>query len=358
MKWQFTLLVLACCVISIASCCGCSKYDREIQNVSYDPTRELYKDINESFEKYWLREKGEKIRVNQSHGGSGAQSNSVIEGNAADVVTLALGYDIDAIVEHGKDLIPNDWQSKLPHNSCPYTSTIVFLVRKGNPKEIYDWEDLLKDNVTIVTPNPQTSGGARWNYLAAWGYMLKKELGGLEALSDPARADEVAIAHQKAAEFVQKMFSEAKAPAKDTGARGSTNRFVRNGMGDVLLAWENEALLCLAGKEKEDFEIVTPSISILAEPPVALVEKNVKKQGTQDLAEAYLKFLYEPEAQEIIAKNYYRPTDGTVAAKYANQFPNLELFEIDKVFGGWSKAQKEHFSSGGTYDQLIIKAGR
>ena len=359
MKRHFILLVLACCVISITGCdWGLKKYDREIQNVSYDPTRELYKEINKSFEEHWFKEKGEKIRVNQSHGGSGAQSNSVIEGNPADVVTLALGYDIDAIVELGKDMIPNDWQSKLPHNSCPYTSTIVFLVRKGNPKEINDWEDLLKENVTIVTPNPQTSGGARWNYLAAWGYMLNKELGGLEALQDPARAEDVAKAQQKAAEFIQKIFSETKAPAKDMGARGSTNRLVRNGMGDVLLAWENEALLIMSGKEKEEFEIVVPSISILTEPPVAMVGKNVKKSGTQDIAEAYLKFLYEPEAQEIIAKNHYRPTDPTVSMKYSSLFPELELFTIDQVFGGWSKAQKEHFSSGGTYDQLIIKAGR
>ena len=356
MKWHLTLSVLACCVILICGCQGCSKYDGEIQNVSYDPTRELYKEINKSFEDKWLEEKGEKIRVNQSHGGSGAQSRSVIEGNPADVVTLALGYDIDAIVEHGKDLLPSNWQTKLPNNNCPYTSTIVFLVRKGNPKGIHDWDDLLKNDVMIVTPNPQTSGGARWNYLAAWGYMLKQELGDLGALHDPDRAVEVAQAQQKAAEFVQKIFSETKAPAKDTGARGSTTRFAQNGMGDVLLAWENEALLFQSGTG--EFEIIVPSLSILTEPPVALVEKNVDAKGTRDIATAYLKFLYEPEAQEIIAKNHYRPTDPTVAAKYAAKFPKLELITVDQVFGGWSKAQKEHFSKGGTYENLVINAGK
>ena len=360
MKRYFILLVLMCSLIGLIGFCkGCWKtYDREIQNVSYDPTRELYKEINAVFEKQWYKEKGERIRVNQSHGGSGAQSRSVIEGNPADVVTLALGYDIDVIVEQGKGLIPSDWQTKFPHNNCPYTSTIVFLVRKGNPKGIHDWDDLLKEGVTIVTPNPQTSGGARWNYLAAWGYILKKELGDLGTIHDTARADDVAKAHQKAAEFVQHIFSEKKAPAKDTGARGSTNRFTRNGMGDVLLAWENEALLYQTDKEKENFEIVTPSISILTEPPVALVEKNVEAKGSRDIAEAYLKFLYEPEAQEIIAKNHYRPTDPTVAEKFAEKFPKLEMITVDQVFGDWSKAQKEHFSAGGTYEKLVINAGK
>jgi len=337
---------------------GCEK-PREICNVSYDPTRELYKEINKEFKTLWKAGKGETINVNNSHGGSGKQSRDVIEGSPADVVTLALGYDIDAIVEHGKNLIPSDWQSKLPHNSCPYTSTIVFLVRKGNPKEIHDWDDLLKEGVTIVTPNPQTSGGARWNYLAAWGYMLKKELGDLNALQNPARADDVAKAQQKAAEFVQKIFSETKAPAKDTGARGATNRFARNGMGDVLLAWENEALLIHQSDENNKaFEVVSPSISILTEPPVALVEKNAEKKGVKDIAEAYLRFLYQPQAQEIIAKHHYRPTDPTVKAKHFDHFSNLELFTIDQVFGGWNKAQKEHFATGGTYEKLVIEAGR
>lgn len=331
--------------------CGGSKYDREIQNVSYDPTRQLYKEINQSFEAHWLKEKGEKIQVNQSHGGSGSQSRSVITGSPADVVTLALSYDIDVICENA-ELLPADWQKRLPHNSCPYTSTIVFLVRKGNPKNLKDWEDLLKDDVTIITPNPQTSGGARWNYLAAWGYMLKKELGSLDALADSTRADEIAAAQVKAREFVKQLFNDQKAPAKQTGARGSTHQFVRNGEGDVLLAWENEALLTLE-KESENFEIVVPSISILAEPPVTIVDKNVDRKGTRDLAEAYLEYLYQPVAQEIIAKSHYRPTDPTVAEKFADKFPTVELFTIDDVFGGWLKAQKEHFATGGVYEQIV-----
>jgi len=357
MKWKITSFLLACCVIIGCIICGCkrSKYDREIQNVSYDPTRELYKEINKSFEELWLSEKGEKIKVNQSNGGSGAQSNSVINGSPADVVTLALGYDIDAIHEHA-GLLAADWQKRLPNNSCPYTSTIVFLVRKGNPKNIRDWDDLLKNDVTIITPNPQTSGGARWNYLAAWGYMLKKELGDWKVLTDPARTDDVAAATVKARDFVQKLFNDTKAPAKATGARGSTLQFTRNGEGDVLLAWENEALLYTGSGD--EFQIVTPSISILAEPPVAVVDKNVDKKVTRDLAEAYLNYLYEPVAQEIITKNHYRPTDPAVLAKHADKFQDIELFTIDDIFGGWSKAQKEHFSPGGTYDQLITKRGK
>ena len=357
MKWRQMLWALTCCVIFIAGCGGCWKYDREIQNVSYDPTRQLYKEINQSFEEYWLREKGEKIRINQSNGGSGAQSRSVISGSPADVVTLALGYDIDAIHENA-GLLPADWQQRLPRNSCPYTSTIVFLVRKGNPKNIHDWEDLLKDNVIIITPDPQNSGGARWNYLAAWGYMLKKELGDWEALTDPDRAADVAAAQVKAREFVQKLFNDTKSPAKASGARTSTHQFVRNGEGDVLLAWENEALLYTIGGKGGGFEIVVPSISIRAEPPVTIVDKNVDKQGTRDLAEAYLNYLYEPVAQEIIAKHHYRPSDPALAAKFADKFSSLELFTIDEVFGGWRKAQSDHFATDGTYDRLIIKAGK
>ena len=359
MKWINPVLILACCAVTGCMIYGCggSKYDREMQNVSYDPTRELYKEINKSFEELWLHENGEKILVNQSNGGSGAQSNSVINGSPADVVTLALGYDIDAIHENS-GLLAADWQKRLPNNSCPYTSTIIFLVRKGNPKNIRDWDDLLKNDVTIITPNPQTSGGARWNYLAAWGYILKKELGDWNALTDPARADDVVAARIKARDFVQKLFNDTKAPAKQTGARGSTQQFVRNGEGDVLLAWENEALLFTVGKEGNEFEVVVPSISILAEPPVTIVDKNVDKKGTRDLAEAYLNYLYEPAAQEIIAKNYYRPTDLAVSAKHAGKFQAIELFSIDEVFGGWSKAQKEHFAPDGTYDQLITKAGK
>jgi len=357
MKWKITSVLLVCCAMIGCVIYGCtrSKYDREIINVSYDPTRELYKEINKSFEELWLHEKGEKIKVNQSNGGSGAQSSSVINGSPADVVTLALGYDIDAIHQHA-GILSADWQKRLPNNSCPYTSTIVFLVRKGNPKNIRDWDDLLKSDVTIITPNPQTSGGARWNYLAAWGYMLKMELGDWNALTDPSRAGDVAAAQVKARDFVQKLFNDTKAPAKATGARGSTLQFTRNGEGDVLLAWENEALLYTSSGN--EFQIVTPSISILAEPPVTVVDKNVDKKGTRDLAEAYLNYLYEPAAQEIIAKNHYRPTDQAVSAKYAEKFQPIGLFTIDVVFGGWSKAQKEHFAPDGTYDQLVTKAGK
>jgi len=359
MKWKISNLLLVCCAIIGCVIYGCtrSKYDREIQNVSYDPTRELYKEINKSFEELWLSEKGERIKVNQSHGGSGAQASAVINGSPADVVTLALGYDIDAIHEHA-GLLPADWQERLPNNSCPYTSTIIFLVRKGNPKNIRDWDDLLKNDVTIITPNPQTSGGARWNYLAAWGYILKKELGDWKALKDPDRVDDVAAAQIKARDFVQKLFNDTKAPAKATGARGSTHQFARNGEGDVLLAWENEALLYTIGSDGGEFEIVTPSISILAEPPVTIVDKNVDKKGTRDLAEAYLSYLYEPTAQKIIAKNHYRPTDQAVFAEYTEKFQPIELFTIDDIFDGWSKAQKEHFAPGGTYDQLVTKAGK
>ncbi|MDR1492851.1 MAG: sulfate ABC transporter substrate-binding protein [Planctomycetaceae bacterium] len=354
MRRIFTIIVLVIGAIYgiCVGGCGASSQKREILNVSYDPTRELYKAINAAFEQKWRREKEEKIEVKQSHGGSGKQSRSVITGNEADVVTLALGYDIDAIHENA-NLIPADWQKRLPNNSCPYTSTIVFLVRKENPKNIRDWEDLLKDDVTIVTPNPQTSGGARWNYLAAWGYILKKELGDFSALHDSAKANEVAAAQTKAFEFVKKLFNDQKSPAKATGARGSTQQFARNGEGDVLLTWENEALLFM--KDGDDFEIITPSISILAEPPVTLVDENVEKKGTRDVAEAYLHFLYEPTAQEIIAKNFYRPTDSGVMARYTDQFKPTELFMIDDVFGGWNKAQKEHFSSGGTYERAIEK---
>ena len=349
MEWRLTLLIsLICCVIAG---CSDSKYDRKIQNVSYDPTRQLYEEVNKSFEEYWLKEKSEKIQVNQSHGGSGSQARNVIAGNPADVVTLALGYDIDVIHENG-DLLAADWQKRLPHNSCPYTSTIVFLVRKGNPKGIRDWNDLLKDDVIIITPDPQSSGGARWNYLAAWGYMLKQELGTLDALNDPARADDVASAQAKAREFVKQLFNNKKAPAKQTGARSSTHQFVRNGEGDVLLAWENEALLTLEGKAA-DYEVVVPSMTILAEPPVAVVDKNVDKKGTRDLAEAYLEYLYQPAAQDIIARHHYRPTEPTVAAKYAEKFPLVELFTIDEVFGGWAKAQQEHFATGGVYEQIL-----
>ncbi|WP_420227456.1 sulfate ABC transporter substrate-binding protein [Pigmentiphaga litoralis] len=302
-------------------------------NVSYDPTRELYKDIDKAFAAKYLKDANIAVTVRQSHGGSGTQARSVIDGLDADVVTLALAYDIDAIAENAKAL-PADSQKRLPQNSSPYTSTIVFLVRKGNPKGIKDWGDLIKPGVSVITPNPKTSGGARWNYLAAWAYALAQP-GGNEA---SARA------------YIGELFKHV--PVLDSGARGATTSFVERGLGDVLLAWENEALLSLKDLGPDKFEIVAPSLSILTEPPVAVVDKNVDKKGTRATAEAYLKFLYTPEAQEIIAKNYYRPRDPAVAAKYASAYPKVKLITIDDVFGGWQKAQKTHFADGGTFDQL------
>ncbi|WP_255990637.1 sulfate ABC transporter substrate-binding protein [Chitinolyticbacter albus] len=305
----------------------------ELLNVSYDPTRELYQDYNKAFAKYWKAKTGDDVTIRQSHGGSGKQARSVLDGLEADVVTLALAYDIDELNEKGKLLTP-DWQKKLPDNASPYTSTIVFLVRKGNPKNIKDWNDLVRSDVKVITPNPKTSGGARWNYLAAWGYALKQP-GGNDA---------------KAREFLAKIFKNV--PVLDTGARGSTVTFTQRGQGDVLLAWENEAVLSIKEFGPDKFDIVAPSLSIKAEPPVALVDKVVDKKGTRKVAEEYLKYLYSPEGQEIAAQNYYRPIDKTIYAKYAKQFPNVKLFDIDDVFGGWGKAQKTHFGDGGVFDQI------
>ncbi len=302
-------------------------------NVSYDPTRELYQDFNASFAKYWKDKTGQTITIKQSHGGSGKQARSVIDGLEADVVTLALAYDIDAIAEKSKQL-PKNWQSRLKYNSTPYTSTIVFLVRKGNPKHIKDWDDLVRPGISVITPNPKTSGGARWNYLAAWGYALKKYG------NDETRA--------KA--FVASLY--ANVPVLDSGARGSTTTFVERGIGDVLIAWENEADLAVKELGPNKVEIVVPSVSILAEPPVALVDKNVDKHGTRTVAQAYLEYLYTEEGQEIVAKNYYRPRLASVANKYAGQFSNVNLFTIDELFGGWQKAQKTHFADGGVFDQI------
>jgi sulfate/thiosulfate-binding protein len=318
-------------------------------NVSYDPTRELYKEFNAAFVDHWAQENGTPIDVRQAHGGSGKQARSVIDGLEADVVTLALAYDIDAIVNHG-GLIAQDWRTRLPYNSCPYTSTIVFLVRKGNPKEIKDWDDLVKPGVSVITPNPKTSGGARWNYLAAWGYALKQELGSLDKLDDPANADKLAAAEKKAQEFVAQLFRNV--PILDSGARGSTNTFVQRGMGDVLLAWENEALLAVNRLGRGQFEIVVPSMSILAEPPVTVVDTVVDRRGTRKAAEAYLKYLYSPTGQELAAKHYYRPSVPEVAQKHQETFPKLELFTIDDVFGGWAPAQKKHFDDGGIFDAI------
>jgi sulfate transport system substrate-binding protein len=307
-------------------------------NVSYDPTRELYADINAAFAADWKQRTGESVAIQQSHGGSGKQSRSVIDGLEADVVTLALAYDIDALHAHG-DLLPADWQKRLPSNSAPYTSTVVFLVRKGNPKAIHDWDDLVKPGVGVITPNPKTSGGARWNYLAAWGYAAKK-YGGDAAAQD----------------FIAKLFRNV--PVLDTGARGATTTFVERGQGDVLLAWENEALLALGEAGGHDkFEIVAPSTSILAEPAVAVVDTFVDKHGTRKVAEAYLQFLYTPQGQEIAAKNGYRPRDAAIAARYATKFPQLPLFTVDDAFGGWQKAQTTHFADGGTFDQIYAHGG-
>ena len=305
--------------------------DYTLLNVSYDPTRELYVDFNKSFAAAYQKETGKTVEIKQSHGGSGSQARSVIDGLQADVVTLALAYDIDAVANKG--LLKKDWQKSLPQNSSPYTSTIVFLVRKGNPKAIKDWDDIIKPGVNVITPNPKTSGGARWNYLAAWAYALKKY--GSE---------------DKAREFVAKVYKNV--PVLDTGARGSTVTFVERGVGDVLLAWENEAYLAVKEFGADKFEIVAPSISILAEPPVAIVDSVVDKKGTRAVAEAYLKYWYKPESQEIAARNFYRPRDPDIAKKYAANFAKVDLFTIDDVFGGWTKAQKEHFSDGGLFDKV------
>jgi sulfate/thiosulfate transport system substrate-binding protein len=305
----------------------------ELLNVSYDPTRELYQDFNKAFAKQWKQKTSQDLVVKQSHGGSGKQARAVIDGLDADVVTLALAYDIDEIHNKG-GLIAQNWQKRLPGNSSPYTSTVVFLVRKGNPKQIKDWDDLVRPGVKVSTPNPKTSGGARWNYLAAWAYALTQK-GGSEA---------------KARDFVTKLFRNV--PVLDSGARGATTTFVQRSQGDVLIAWENEAFLAVNELGKDRFQIVVPSLSILAESPVAVVDRVVDRKGTRKLAEAYLKYLYSPEGQEIAAKHYYRPIDKAVAAKYAGQFPKLKLVTIDGSFGGWAKAQKTHFADGGIFDQI------
>jgi sulfate transport system substrate-binding protein len=301
-------------------------------NVSYDPTRELYQDFNKAFAEHWKAKSGDTLKVRQSHGGSGKQARAVIDGLAADVVTLALAYDIDEIAQRG--LIAKDWQKRLPNNSAPYTSTIVFLVRKGNPKGIKDWNDLAKPGVSVITPNPKTSGGARWNHLAAWGYALRQP-GGNE---------------KTAQEFLGKIYKNV--PVLDSGARGATTTFVERGIGDVLITWENEALLAIKELGPGKVDIVTPSLSVLAEPPVAVVDKVADRRGTRKLAEAYLNFLYSEEGQEIAAQNYYRPTNDKIAKKYDTRFPKVKLLTIDEITGGWAKAQKAHFADGGVFDQI------
>ncbi|TFW14940.1 sulfate ABC transporter substrate-binding protein [Duganella callida] len=324
--------IIAAAVLAVAAIAPALAADISLLNVSYDPTRELYQDVNVAFAKEWKAKSGDTVKIKQSHGGSGKQGRAVIDGLEADVVSLALAYDIDAIAEH--KLLAPDWQKKLPHNSTPYTSTIVFLVRKGNPKGIKDWADLIKPGVSVITPNPKTSGGARWNHLAAYGYALRAP-GGSEA---------------SARDFLTKLYKNV--PVLDSGARGATTTFVERGIGDVLIAWENEALLAIKELGPTKFDIVAPSVSILAEPPVAVVDKVVDKRGTRKVAEAYLNFLYTDEAQDIIAKNYYRPATEKAAKKYASQFPNVKLFTLAQVAGDWTKAQKTHFADGGLFDQI------
>ena len=336
MKAFHITLALLVANLALTSAPGVHAAEVTLLNASYDPTRELYQEFNAAFAKQWEAKTGDKVTIKQSHGGSGKQARTVIDGLNADVVTLALAYDIDEISARAK-LLPSDWQKRLPHNSSPYTSTIVFLVRKGNPKHIKDWDDVAKPGMSVITPNPKTSGGARWNYLAAWGYALKN-YGNDEA---------------KAREFVAKIYKNV--PVLDSGARGSTTTFVERGIGDVLLAWENEAFLAVKELGPEKVDIVVPSISILAEPPVTLVDKVADKHGTRKVAQAYLEYLYSEEGQDIAGRNFYRPTDAKVAAKYAAQFPKINLFRIDDLFGGWQKAQKAHFADGGVFDQIYQK---
>jgi sulfate/thiosulfate-binding protein len=329
MNFRYLGLVLTVFSIFLA---GEARAQKTMLNVSYDPTRELYQNFNAAFAKYWKTKSGESVSIKQSHGGSGAQARAVIDGLEADVVTLALAPDTDAIAAKG--LIHADWQKRLPQNSSPYTSTIVFLVRKGNPKGIRNWDDLTKPGISVITPNPKTSGGARWNYLGAWGYVLGKT-GKSEA---------------KAKEFVAALYKNV--PVLDSGARGSTTTFVERNIGDVLIAWENEAFLALKEFGADKFEIAVPSVSILAEPPVTVVDKVVDKHGTRAVAQAYLEYLYTPEGQEIAAKNFYRPRLSEIAKKYGKNFAQVKLFTVDEVFGGWGKIQKAHFDDGGVFDQI------
>jgi sulfate transport system substrate-binding protein len=335
-NWKRRLLIAMSSAIFIGGTASVAQAaEVTLLNVSYDPTRELYVDLNKAFAEYWKKKTGNDVKISQSHGGSGRQARSVIDGLAADVVTLALAGDIDQIANQGK-LLPQNWEERLPNNSAPYTSTIVFLVRKGNPKHIKDWGDLVKPGISVITPNPKTSGGARWNYLAGWAW-AKKQPGGSDAT---------------AKEYIRKLYKNV--PVLDTGARGSTTTFVQRGIGDVALSWENEAWLAIKELGPDKVEIVIPSISILAEPSVSVVDKVVLRRGTRAVAEEYLKYLYTPEGQEIAARNYYRPRNADVAAKHQELFPKLDLVTI-KDFGGWGKAQKEHFGDGGVFDQIYAQ---
>lgn len=334
----------------LLAACGQQSATVTLLNVSYDPTRELYRDINAAFASEWWEQNQERVFIRQSHGGSGSQARAVIDGLQADVVTLALAYDIDSIQRRGKRLGAN-WQTRFPDNSSPYTSTIVFLVRAGNPRNIRDWPDLVAPGVTVVAPNPKTSGGARWNYLAAWGYALHRELGGdWSLLDDPDAVSRVEAAQAAAEAFVKEIYS--RVPVLDGGARGSTNTFVQREIGDVLLTWENEALLAMRELKPGTVEIVTPSVSILAEPPVAVVDTVVDRRGTRQVAEAYLRFLYTPQGQEIAAKHYFRPRDPEVLERYRHQFPQLELFTIADAFENWNTAHAVHFADGGVFDRI------
>ncbi len=332
LRWPRRLTVLL--ALSAGALAAQAK-DVTLLNVSYDPTREFYQAYNEAFARHWKGKTGDTVSVKASHGGSGKQARSVIDGLDADVVTLALAYDIDAIADKAR-LLPPDWQKRLKHNSAPYTSTIVFLVRKGNPKKIRDWDDLVKPGVQVITPNPKTSGGARWGYLAAWGYAQRKT--GSEA---------------QAQDFVKRLF--ANVPVLDSGARGATTTFAERGIGDVLISWENEALLAVKELGADKVEVVAPSVSILAEPPVAVVDKVVDKRGTRAVAQAYLEYLYSPEGQDLAGRHHYRPIDPATAARYANAFPKLGLFTVDEVFGGWQKAQQAHFADGGIFDRIYTR---
>ncbi len=335
--------------------CGGRQADTDqvtILNVSYDPTREFYREFNEAFSRHWREKTDQAVIIRQSHGGSGSQSRAVIDGLEADVVTLALAFDVDAIAEHA-GLLPADWQNRLPHNSAPYVSTLAFLVRKGNPKNIRNWDDLTRSDVEVITPNPKTSGVARWNYLAMWGFALRQELGTdfVAKLDDPARAGEVAAAQRKAQEYVQAVYRNV--PVLDRAARGATNTFVQRRIGDVLINWENEILL--GGRETDvaGLEIVIPPVSILAETVVALVDRNVDRKGTREVAQAYLEYLYSEVGQDLVGRHYYRPAVSEAAkAKYRDQFPELELFTIGDVYGGWASANRTHFADGGTFDQI------
>jgi sulfate/thiosulfate transport system substrate-binding protein len=348
----FWLIAVGFLALAVAGCSGRSDATGDaILNVSYDPTREFYADFNKAFAAHWKKETGETIRLTQSHDGSGKQARNVIGGLEADVVTLALANDIDNIAAKSDGLIAADWQKRLPNNSAPYTSTIVFLVRRGNPKAIQDWGDLVKPGVEIVTPDPETSGGACWNYLAAWGFALRRELGDLSKLRDPKHAEAAAKAQRKAFEFVEEIYRHVK--VLDSGARAATLTFVHKRRGDVLLAWENEALFSVNDVKKGEYEIVVPSISILAEPSVAVVDKIADKHGTRRVAEAYLRHLYSPEGQRLAAKHYYRPRNvAGIPEEYLKNFPTVKLFTVGDVFGGWARAYREHFGKGGMFTRM------